>query len=195
MRKFFTHHKAESSSQTQPDNPTVRELDNPLGLSSLYYPGDNPVLVEYGPVSSFTTPTYRSSDKLTVDSIVAVHGLDGHRERTWTAENGRLWLRDFLPLELPYARIFTFGYDSILTFSKSSATIADFAIGLLDELDNVRTGAHVRDQVIGVCTLVNCRQEKQRPLILIGHSMGGIVIKQVKLDQPWNLFSDADFVL
>jgi hypothetical protein len=70
---------------------------------------------------------------------VAVHGLDGHHEKTWTAENGKLWLRDFLLAELPYAQIFTFGYDSKLTFSKSAATIIDFVVALLDELDNVRT--------------------------------------------------------
>jgi hypothetical protein len=45
-------------------------------------------------------------------SIVAIHGLDGHREDSWTAENGILWLRDLLPKELPHARIATYGYDA-----------------------------------------------------------------------------------
>ncbi|KAF8519351.1 hypothetical protein BU17DRAFT_11150, partial [Hysterangium stoloniferum] len=43
-------------------------------------------------------------------SIIAIHGLDGHREDSWTAENGILWLRDLLPRRLPHARIATYGY-------------------------------------------------------------------------------------
>ncbi|KAH6691976.1 hypothetical protein EV126DRAFT_482154 [Verticillium dahliae] len=43
--------------------------------------------------------------------IVALHGLDGHREKTWTAENGVYWLRDLFPKDLPQARILCYGYD------------------------------------------------------------------------------------
>lgn len=44
-------------------------------------------------------------------SIIAIHGLDGHLEQSWTADNGVLWLRDLLPELIPYARIVTYGYD------------------------------------------------------------------------------------
>ncbi|OCL02322.1 hypothetical protein AOQ84DRAFT_357452 [Glonium stellatum] len=37
--------------------------------------------------------------------IIAVHGLNGHRDKTWTAGNGVNWLRDLLPQDLPNARI------------------------------------------------------------------------------------------
>ena len=49
-----------------------------------------------------------------VCSIVAVHGLNGHREKTWTANNdGDVnWLSDFLPSDIPNARILTWGYDA-----------------------------------------------------------------------------------
>jgi hypothetical protein len=47
-----------------------------------------------------------------VSSVVAIHGLNSHRERTWTAANGKLWLRDFLPQRLPKARIMAWGCDS-----------------------------------------------------------------------------------
>ncbi|KAF2189336.1 hypothetical protein K469DRAFT_562923, partial [Zopfia rhizophila CBS 207.26] len=43
--------------------------------------------------------------------IVAVHGLNGHREKTWTASNGVNWLRD-LPQDLPNAPMYTWGYDA-----------------------------------------------------------------------------------
>ena len=38
--------------------------------------------------------------------------MDGHREKSWTAENGVLWLRDLLVHEIPPARILTYGYDA-----------------------------------------------------------------------------------
>ena len=51
--------------------------------------------------------------KLTVRrSIVAIHGLDGQREKAWTADNEKMWLRDFLPLDIPNARILTYGYNA-----------------------------------------------------------------------------------
>ncbi len=34
-------------------------------------------------------------------SIIAIHGLGGDAYRTWTHENEKLWLRDFLPLQIP----------------------------------------------------------------------------------------------
>lgn len=44
--------------------------------------------------------------------IIAIHGFNGHKEKTWTQLNNQLWLKDFLPAKLPKARIFTFGYGS-----------------------------------------------------------------------------------
>lgn len=50
---------------------------------------------------------------ITLSSIVAIHGLGGHRESTWTDEKTQsMWLRDFLQYDIPDARILTFGYDS-----------------------------------------------------------------------------------
>src|SRR5277367_1778039 len=53
---------------------------------------------------TFRTPTF--------PSIVAIHGLNGHRDKTWTAVNGVHWLRDLLPSDLPHARILCWGYDA-----------------------------------------------------------------------------------
>ncbi|OCK96149.1 uncharacterized protein K441DRAFT_657484 [Cenococcum geophilum 1.58] len=50
--------------------------------------------------------------------IIAVHGLNGHRDETWTAGNGVNWLRDLLPQDLPNARIMAWGYDAN-TYSRS----------------------------------------------------------------------------
>jgi hypothetical protein len=43
-------------------------------------------------------------------SLIAIHGLDGHREESWTHENGVLWLRDLIPQKIPNARVLTYGH-------------------------------------------------------------------------------------
>ncbi|PWW73473.1 hypothetical protein C7212DRAFT_220039, partial [Tuber magnatum] len=94
--------------------------------------------------------------------IVALHGLGGDRLRTWTHESGACWIRDFLPDQIPGARIMTFGYNSGVAFSQSVAGISGFAEDLLDRLKGLRR--HVNESI--------------RPIIFICHSLGGIVCKK-----------------
>jgi hypothetical protein len=82
-----------------------------------------------------------------VDSIVAIHGPNGHPERTWARETDAtpprsiMWLRDFLPDKLPNARIMTFGYDSQVAFSRGTATVKDSARRLIVLLKQKRADA------------------------------------------------------
>jgi len=94
-------------------------------------------------------------------SVFAIHGLGGDKFGTWT-ENGKLWLRDFLPTRLPEARIFTYGYNSVVAFSKSAAQVDDFARDFLH-----RVQLHRKSE-----------QERSRPMVFICHSLGGILFKQ-----------------
>lgn len=89
---------------------------------------------KYGlfPLSLPTTP---SSD-ITVD-IIAVHGITGDAYDTWT-EGEKLWLRDFLPKDLPGARIFSFGYPAEVCFSLSTGKLDSFARSLLEGLKRER---------------------------------------------------------
>ncbi|KAH8820546.1 tetratricopeptide repeat domain protein [Xylogone sp. PMI_703] len=97
--------------------------------------------------------------------IVAVHGLNGDQFRTWTEPTSeKLWLRDFLPKDIPLARIMTFGYDAS-PLTNTDAGIEEHAIDLL------RSVATLRAQ----------NGDQNRPLLFMGHSLGGIVIKTVKL--------------
>ncbi|KAF5548860.1 ankyrin repeat [Fusarium mexicanum] len=92
--------------------------------------------------------------------IIAVHGLNGKAFKTWT-QDGKLWLADFLPLEIPYARIFTFGYDSRIAFTGSASRVDDHARNLLERL------------------MAKRRQFSEKgPLLFICHSLGGIVVKR-----------------
>lgn len=68
-------------------------------------------------------------------SIVAIHGLNGHRDKTW-ALNGKVWARDFLPERIHRARIMTWGYDA-RTHGRTQISrqlLFDHAINLVREL-------------------------------------------------------------
>lgn len=96
----------------------------------------------------------------TVD-IIAIHGLNGHHETTWTDEKtGVNWLRDCMPIH--NARVLSFSYNSSLQFSKSTSDIYVFADQLLAALLASR----------------DTEEEKLRPIIFVCHSLGGIVFKQ-----------------
>ena len=96
---------------------------------------------------------------------MAIHGLGGDWERTWTDGSGKLWLRDFLPFQLPNAKIMSYGYNSEEVFSKAATDIDGEAAMLLDRLDGER------------------QEGRTRPIIFISHSLGGIVMKKVILTQ------------
>ena len=80
--------------------------------------------------------------KYTVD-VVAVHGLGGDVYKTWTHDNGKLWLRDFLPGDLPGARVFTYGYNSTFIFSRDTGTLREYARALLEDIRCERTPLEV----------------------------------------------------
>ena len=79
---------------------------------------------------------------LTCYSIVAVHGLGGDAHNTW-AEDGSIWLRDYLPHQINRARVMSYGYNSLVAFTKSIATIDEFATDLLNRLEDERQTVEV----------------------------------------------------
>jgi hypothetical protein len=70
--------------------------------------------------------------------IVAVHGLNGSHETTWTAKNNVKWLQDekMLPAKIPNARIFSWGYDANTHSTKSLTAmyLYDHAQNLVSDL-------------------------------------------------------------
>ncbi|KAL6821770.1 hypothetical protein J3E69DRAFT_367941 [Trichoderma sp. SZMC 28015] len=98
----------------------------------------------------------------TLVDIIAVTGLAGHAFGSWKSKSKPdMWLRDFLPISIPNARVLTYGYDTKLPGSRSKSSILQLSRKLLESIKTTRD-----------------ESTKHRPLILIGHSLGGLVVKQ-----------------
>ncbi|KAI4235285.1 MAG: hypothetical protein LQ349_003262 [Xanthoria aureola] len=101
----------------------------------------------------------------TVADLVFVHGLGGGSRSTWTkyGEPSLYWPEQWLPNDPGFhdVGIHSFGYDSNWQ-KESSLNIHDFSKSLL---------ASIHD-----CPSIP--RTSQAPLVLVGHSMGGLVIKR-----------------
>ncbi|KAL8895234.1 MAG: hypothetical protein Q9192_003767 [Flavoplaca navasiana] len=101
----------------------------------------------------------------TAADLVFVHGLGGGSRSTWTknGEPSLYWPKEWLPNDPGFrdVRTHSFGYDSNWE-KESSLNIHDFSKSLL---------ASIHD-----CPSMS--QTSDTPLVLIGHSMGGLVIKR-----------------
>ncbi|KAF6803004.1 hypothetical protein CMUS01_15208 [Colletotrichum musicola] len=100
--------------------------------------------------------------------IVAVHGLGAHPEHTWEGKSIDKvkpkvhLLRDLLPRAFPTARILSFSYNSDWLVDAPEKTAQQIGHRLAERLAEHRSEA------------------LRLPIIFIGHSFGGIVIKQVR---------------
>jgi hypothetical protein len=75
-------------------------------------------------------------------SVVFVHGLHGHRKKTWTKDNV-CWPEDLLSKEMLFShiRVLTFGYDANVINPNGSVSLNslfDHSLDLLQELSRVR---------------------------------------------------------
>jgi hypothetical protein len=80
-------------------------------------------------------PTLHSLD------VIFVHGLNGHRSRTWTNANSELWPL-WLAADLTGAGLWTYGYDASIIFG-SKDNIALHATRLLGSLVESKIGKPV----------------------------------------------------
>ncbi|KAI1175050.1 armadillo-type protein [Nemania sp. FL0916] len=102
--------------------------------------------------------------------IVAVHGLGAHPEWTWTCNAHTVregprrrthLLRDLLTESFPKARILSFAHNSDWLINAPVKTAQQIGERLLDQLIEDRE-----------------RRRQRLPIVFIGHSFGGIIIKE-----------------
>lgn len=75
--------------------------------------------------------------------VVFVHGLRGHRLRTWSAKDSFCWPKELLSEDLKNSRVITWGYDANIAkfFQQASQeSIFGHAGTLLDDLARLRHG-------------------------------------------------------
>ena len=86
-----------------------------------------------------------------------------HAWNTWRTPDGpkgRLWLRDDLPKYTPAARIFLYEYNSTAVYGHDRSTFIDKADEFLEAI-RIKRG-----------------EDEDRPLVPLGHSLGGLLIEQ-----------------
>lgn len=93
--------------------------------------------------------------------VLAVSGLGSHPFGSFVnKEDGNMWLTNNLPRDTPTARVMIYGYESGLQHSTSLAQLEDLTSPLQIALSQL------------------LRLGKRKPLLLIGHSLGGLLVKQ-----------------
>lgn len=168
LRSLFC---AGSTERTVDDSELGVTLPNQVDLPA------RPVAVQPEALGAVAVPEQRygmftfvdkPDDEDDVIDIVAVHGLGGHYEKTWTPNSEtpqqQNWLKDLLPSRVPNARVMSFGYNSAVAFSKSVGDISTFAEQLLNKVIQKRRKL----------------RNRRRPIVFVCHSLGGIVLKRVR---------------
>ncbi|KAF5600908.1 NB-ARC domain-containing protein [Fusarium pseudoanthophilum] len=111
-------------------------------------------------------------------SIIAVHGLGPpakgeakHAFDTWrtpSGQKGRLWLQQDLPDHTPNSRIFLYQYNTTAAYGQGHDGFHSKADNLLEAINIER------------------RDCPDRPILLLGHSIGGLLVKQALINAHSN---------
>jgi len=101
-----------------------------------------------------------------------------------------MWLKDMLPNDIPNIRIMIYGYDNGLAgHNKADNTLLVYQRLFIQDIENARVSVKVGIVSIGdvVLHILMMSYKKTRPIIFIGHSLGGILILQVRVSYILNL--------
>ncbi|KAK1452670.1 hypothetical protein CCUS01_10711 [Colletotrichum cuscutae] len=126
MRRFFRKDRRKDRDKTEDrprEAPQAESPTNPIAVpqptaSTSKQPGVSLAAVASHSGSYEGYPTglktlHDPAEGEAVVDIIFIHGLKGHREKTWTAENAsEPWPMTLLPSEIPNARVLAYGYDA-----------------------------------------------------------------------------------
>lgn len=108
-----------------------------------------------------TTLVSPSADEEHLFDVLAVSGLGCHPFGSFVHKgDAHMWLTDSLPDDMPTARVMIYGYKSGLQHKTSCVQLDDLASSLQIALSQL------------------LRSERSKPLLLIGHSLGGLLVKE-----------------
>lgn len=72
-------------------------------------------------------------------SVIAVPGLGSHAIGSWKSPNNiDLWLRDYLPNDVPNIRVLLYGYDTSLLRNHSKDSIENLGVRFLEAIKAFR---------------------------------------------------------
>ncbi|KJZ70980.1 hypothetical protein HIM_09635 [Hirsutella minnesotensis 3608] len=123
---------------------------------------------EYGLRQEYPAAGEQSQAADGTTDIIFVHGLGADPTKTWR-HGDVCWISQLFPQDLKEkgiqsVRLFTFNYDSFWVRDANSTRLADTARSLGQQLTGDKLRGH--------------------DLVLVGHSYGGLVIKQALVDLP-----------
>jgi pimeloyl-ACP methyl ester carboxylesterase len=113
-----------------------------------------------GPTQIFPEPRPELPPAAVLD-IFFVHGLGGDRLETWQKTRDAFWPR-WLVEEFPTCRVYMIGYDS--------NKFAGFLSG---------EGASIQDLALAMADQIASREEGAPHALLVAHSLGGLIVKQM----------------
>jgi hypothetical protein len=97
--------------------------------------------------------------------MCSVDGISYDQDREISSTDFVYWPRDLLPTDCPKARILTWGYDT------------NVIKGIAAPTNKSNIFAHAKDLLYAL----DRGRPQGRPLIFVAHSLGGIIVKEVKL--------------
>ena len=105
----------------------------------------------------------RKSDKNDKQPEEALVLATGMKEDASSNQKSVFWPKQLLPIDIPNARIFTYGYN------------AGIVGGLLKGPNMINVSQHANDLMI----CLSSELKNKKPIIFVAHSLGGIIVKDV----------------